>query len=188
MKESLEEKVKRLEAENEKLKNEKDKKEEPHRILFPLVIIGLSYYSFELYRKTMIDIKSLIVIILFSGIIAFLIEQLDHHFTDGTKRNIFIVLLKNIFSWGLIVCSVFMILNYYIHFGKVKRSKHELDSIEVNKKEGRLFFNIEYEEKVKKLKFPMKYYRDRRKYKSATLYMTKGLFGFKIIKKQELNY
>ena len=60
----------------------------------------------------------------------------------------------------------------------------------VNHETGVLSVKIEYEQKIKNLKFHKRqyHYRDRLKYKSVTLDMTKGQFGFEIIKKQELDH
>lgn len=154
------------------------------------VIIGLSYWSFQLYKKTIIDMNTLLLIILIAGIVAYVIEQ-SRFFTVGIKDFSFLGLLKNIFIWGLIGCSSFIILNYYIHSNKSKREKYELEATRgANREKGSIksiYVQIKYDNKLKELKFNKKYYRDIHKYKSVSLDIRTGLFGFEIIKKQELN-
>jgi hypothetical protein len=166
-----------------------NKKETRFKILIA-IMVGLSFWSFDLYKRTIIELKTVLLIILIAGVLVYLINQ-THFFTRGIKQIKFIGLLKSIFIWGIIVCSSLIILNYYIHSDKFERKTFELESTRgANKEKGvikSINVQIKYDDKLKELKFHKKHYKNIRKYKSVTLDITTGLFGFEVIKKQELN-
>ena len=119
-----------------------------------------------IFRNTIIDVSILIGIILVVGLITFLIDFKNYGKTYN-KRWIglyFYSGMQYLLSYGFIVCSIFMLTNYYLAektpeketFEIIERSS--LPGSKHHRDERQPTFRINYDGKVKELVFNHEYY------------------------------
>ncbi|WP_179320671.1 hypothetical protein [Winogradskyella helgolandensis] len=168
------------------------------KVFYPtLFFLGLILMAWQIaiYRNTIIDLKILVGIILLVGILAFFMDVKNYGKTY--KYNgiglYFYAAMHYICGFGFIVCSLFMLSNYYL--AETEPIKKEFEIIErsslpgsgkYRKHERQPTFNINYNGELKELVFPHKYYEKRNFYSIIELETRKGYFGFDILEHKNL--
>ena len=168
------------------------------KILYPAILflgLGLMILQIKIYRNTIIDSSILIGIILIVGIISFILDYKNYGKTYK-KSGVglyFYSSLQYLLGYGFIVCSIFMLTNYYLAdknpiektFEIVERSS--LPGSKHNREKRKPTFRINYEGKEKELVFQHRYYAKMKSYKNVELEIRKGYFGFDILENMKLN-
>ncbi|KAA3621696.1 MAG: hypothetical protein DWQ02_27235 [Bacteroidetes bacterium] len=159
-----------------------------------MLMIGgaLIIWEISIYRKTIIDVRIPILIIIITGVIANFIDR-PYFSTYETKWGNGFALLQNFVSWGFIVCTLFMACNKF--FAKPESTIKEYRIEKISDMPGPKgmrshkspLVRIDYKGKPKELVFSHKYLGRIEDYQTVTLETKKGFFGFDIIEKQELN-
>jgi hypothetical protein len=162
-----------------------------------IMILGLFLMAWQvtIFRNTIIDVSILIGIILVVGLITFLIDFKNYGKTYN-KRGIglyFYSGMQCLLSYGFIVCSIFMLTNYYLAektpeketFEIIERSS--LPGSKHHRDERQPTFRINYDGKVKELVFNHEYYEKMDFYTNVELEVRKGYFGFDILENKKLN-
>ena len=168
------------------------------KILYPTIFISglfLMVWEVIIFRNTIIDLSILIGIILIVGITAFILDFKNYGKTyeySGIGLY-FYSSMHYIFGYGFIVCSIFMLTNFYLaekepvkkSFEIVERSS--LPGGKHHREERQPTFKINYDGKIKELVFQHKFYEKREFYKNVELEVRKGYFGFDILENKKLN-
>ncbi len=167
------------------------------KILYPtLFFIGLILIIFEIkiFRITMIDLSIPIGMILLVGTISFIIDFKNYKKTYKKSRIALYIysVLQYLISYGFIVCSIFILSNYYFAdkellkktFEIVERSS--LPGREYHREERSPTFRINYNGKIKELVFEHKYYKKMESYDSIEVEVRNGFFGFDILENKKL--
>lgn len=151
-------------------------------------------FQISIFRKTIIDLKILIAIVLGVGAITFFTDFKNYTKTynyNGTKIY-FYALMHYICGFGFIICALFMFANFYFA-DKVTEIKTfdiiERSSIAGSKKSSnkrRPTFKINYHGKIKTLVFTHEFYKKMNFYTNVTLEVRKGLLGFDILENEKL--
>ena len=162
-----------------------------------IMILGLFLMAWQvtIFRNTIIDVSILIGIILVVGLITFLIDFKNYGKTYN-KRGIglyFYSGMQYLLSYGFIVCSIFILTNYYLAektpeketFEIIERSS--LPGSKHHRDERQPTFRINYDGKVKELVFNHEYYEKMDFYTNVELEVRKGYFGFDILENKKLN-
>ncbi len=168
------------------------------KIFYPAIFISglfLMAWQVSIYRNTIIDLSILISIILIVGIATFIVD-----FKNYGKTYKYSVIGLYLYSsmhyvcgFGFIVCSIFMLTNYYFaeetaifeKFEIVDRSS--LSGRKYHRDERKPTFKINYDGKLKELIFPHKYYKRMTFYTDVVLEVRKGYFGFDILENKKLD-
>lgn len=168
------------------------------KIFYPAIfILGLLLMAWQIniYRNTIIDLKILVEIIFIVGIIAFLVDFKNYKKTynyNGIGLYLY-SLLHFVCGFGFIVCSVFMLTNFYLAESESKKERFEIvERSSISGGKNLLFkrkptFKINYKENLKELVFHHKYYDKMNFYTSVELEIRKGYFGFDILENKSLN-
>jgi hypothetical protein len=153
----------------------------------------LIIWEVEIYRKTIIDWYIPSLIILFSGILAFYIDF--KNFKETYKyvgKELYLYSIMHYFvGFGFIVCSIFMLTNYYLSNSKyVSETYKILDRTELpsGKSAGKSkpAFIINYKGKNKELVFYSEYLDSLNYYSKIQITSKKGFLGFDIITQKKL--
>ena len=160
-----------------------------------MIGVILIVWEISIYRKTIIDIYVLILLIVTVGTITFRIDYKNYLKTYEMSKTTGYVLawLQNILSWGFIACTIFMASNFYFTENDVRISKYEIiekasmTGSKGNRNKRKPLIRINYNGSSKELIFSHKFYNQMDSYKSVTLETTTGLFGFEVILNQTLN-
>ena len=169
------------------------------KIFYPTILISgfllMTLQSF-IYRNTIIEINILIGIVLTVGIIAFLIDFKNYRKTyeySGIGLY-FYSLMHYMCGFGFIICSIFMLSNYYFAEKNVEKKSYEIirrtwikGGSKYSTGEKQPVFTIKYKGKKKELVFYSKYYENMNSYKNVEFETQKGFFGFEILKNKKLN-
>ncbi|MDO5971530.1 hypothetical protein Q4Q35_17115 [Flavivirga aquimarina] len=168
------------------------------KIFYPTIfILGLFLMAWQvtIFRNTIIDLSILIGIILIVGIIAFFVDFKNYGKTykySGIRLYLYSS-MHYLCGFGFIVCSAFMLTNYY--FADKTPVKETFEIVDRSSLRGRKYhrderkptFQINYNGKIKELVFTHKYYEKMEFYKSVELEVRKGYFGFDILENKTLN-
>jgi hypothetical protein len=168
------------------------------KICYPiLLIIGLSLMAFQIsiFRKTVIDLKILIGLILVAGVLAFVLDfkKYTKTYSYHGVGTYFYALMHYICGFGFIICSLFMCTNFYFADNVTEVKTFEINdhsSIPGRKfdsKKRKPTFKINYHGTIKTLVFSHEFYRKMNFYSKVTLETRKGFFGFDIIENEKLH-
>jgi hypothetical protein len=171
---------------------------EQRKILYPTIFISglfLMAWQVTIFRNTIIDLSIPIGMILIVGIIAFVLDFKNYGKTykySGIGLYLYSS-MHYLFGYGFIVCSIFMLTNYYLAdkdpikktFEIVEQSS--LPGGKHHREERKPTFQINYDGKIKELVFQHKFYEKRKFYKNVELEIRKGYFGFDILENKKLN-
>tara|TARA_R110001632_G_scaffold31109_4_gene81353 strand:- start:5886 stop:6410 length:525 start_codon:yes stop_codon:yes gene_type:complete len=173
-------------------------KKKHRKILYPTIFISgllLMAWQVVIFRNTIIDYSILIGIILIVGVLTFLLDFKNYGKTYNYSGIglYFYSLMHYFFGYGFIVCSIFMLTNFYLAdknpikktFEIVERSS--LPGSKHHRDERKPTFRINYKGKEKELVFQHKYFGKMESYKSVELAVRKGYFGFDILENKKLN-
>lgn len=161
-------------------------------IMFFLGMIIL-IWEVEIYRKTFIDWKIPLSILLFSGILAFIIDYKNFKKTYNYKINeaYFYSIFYYFIGFGSIICSTFMLINYY--FSNPKTENQSCAIIEISEitggkgaRESQPTFTINYKGKNKELVFNSQNLWKKQFYSEVEITTQKGYFGYDIIIERKL--
>ena len=157
-------------------------------------IIGLltTFMSISIYRVTIINIFILIFLVLSVGLITFFVNGRRYKITYLINSNIF-PFLQNTMSWGLMICYIFLALNYYLpnnnhkeyKFIIKKKSSMPGSNKNINQRQPLVcfdYFNFE-----KELVFTYSNTDKVNKADSVIIKVQKGLFGFDILESYDVN-
>ena len=151
-------------------------------------------WQVTIFRNTIIDVSILFGIILIVGIITFWVDFRNYGKTYK-KEGIglyFYSGMQYLLSYGFIVCSIFMLTNYY--FADKTTVKETFEIIERSSLPGRKYrrderqptFRINYDGKIKELVFNHEYYEKMDFFTKVELEVRKGYFGFDILENKKL--
>ena len=101
------------------------------KIFYPTIfILGLFLMVWQtiIYRNTIIDVNILIGIVLTIGIISFIIDFKNYRKTyEYSGIGLYIYsLMHYICGFGFIVCSIFILTNYYFAEQNVEKKSYEI--------------------------------------------------------------
>lgn len=169
------------------------------KIFYPIIfILGLFLMAWQIaiYRNTIIDLKILVGIILIVGVVTFFIDFKDYKKTynyNGIGLYLY-SLLHYVCGFGFIVCSVFMLTNFYLAESESKKERFKIverssmpGSGKYHKSERKPTFKINYKGNIKELVFPHEHYDKMNFYTLVELEIRKGYFGFDILENKSLN-
>ena len=148
-----------------------------------------------IFRNTIIEVNILIGIVLAIGIISFIIDFKNYKETyEYSGIGLYIYsLMHYLFGFGFIICSIFMLTNYYFAENEVEKKSYKIIKrtwIQGGSKytigEKQPVFTINYEGKKKELVFFAKYYEKMNSYKKVEFETRKGFFGFEILENKKL--
>jgi len=150
----------------------------------------------NIYRNTIIDLIIPIGIILVVGIITFLLDFKNYGKTyDYNGFGLyFYSSMHYVFGYGFIVCSTFMLTNYYLADKLSDKKNYEIidkssmPGSKHHREERKPLIRIDYDGKIKEIVFNHKYYERMDSYKYVELELRKGYFGFDIIENKKLNW
>lgn len=93
-----------------------------------MFFLGLILIFFEIfiYRQTIIDIYIPISIIIFTGLITFLLNKKHYKNIYNLSGN-FYPIMQNIISWGFITCYIFMATNFYFADDTIVEHKFKIE-------------------------------------------------------------
>ena len=169
------------------------------KIFYPTIfILGLFLMVWQtiIYRNTIIDVNILIGIVLTIGIISFIIDFKNYRKTyEYSGIGLYVYsLMHYICGFGFIVCSIFILTNYYFAEQNVEKKSYEIirrtwikGGSKYSTGEKQPVFTINYEGKNKELVFYAKFYEKMNSYKTVEFETQKGFFGFEILKNKKLN-
>jgi hypothetical protein len=173
-------------------------KRKQRKILYPVILISglfLMAWQVVIFRNTIIDYSILIGIILIIGVITFGLDFKNYGKTYSYSGIglYFYSSMHYFFGYGFIVCSIFMLTNFYLadknpikkRFEIVERSS--LPGSKHRREERKPTFRIIYKGKEKELVFQHKYFEKMKSYKNVELEIRKGYFGFDILENKKLN-
>ncbi len=168
------------------------------KLLYPtLFILGviLMAWQISIFRNTIIDLSFLIGIVFVIAIIAFLLDFKNFEKTHNYSGIglYFYASMYYICGFGFIVCSIFILTNYYMADSESVKETYEI--VERSSTPGRRHyreerkptFDINYKGKIKELVFPHKYYDKMNFYTKVELEVRKGYFGYDILENKKLN-
>lgn len=160
------------------------------------MILGLFLMAWQvtIFRNTIIDVSILIGIIFVVGVLTFWFDFKNYGKTYN-KEGIelyFYSGMQYLLSYGFIVCSIFMLMNYY--FAEKAAEKEIFEIVERSSLPGRKYhrderqptFQINYYGKLKELVFSHEYYEKMDFYTNVELEVRKGYFGFNILENKKL--
>ena len=168
------------------------------KIVYPTIFfIGLILiiWEIEIYRNTVINKYILLGIIFLVGFIAFILDFDNYAKTYPKYSRLSLIvysLMHYIIGYGFIVCSIFMLVNYYFSDKTFELKKYEIierssmTGGKYRRYERQPLFRIKYEGKMKELVFPHQYYEKRNFYSEVEFKVKKGYFGFEIIEDKKL--
>ena len=158
--------------------------------------IGLVLIVWEIFifRRTVVPLGLLLFIILVVGSLATFFDFKKYSSTYDLKgwKLYFFAFIQNTFSWGFITCSILILSNYYFSKSEIMDRKYEivekssLTGSKGSRSKRKPLVVIKYEERMKELVFPNKYYKELEHYKYVNLSTKKGFIHWDIIVKQEL--
>lgn len=163
-----------------------------HLILF----LGLFFMIWEIsiYRKTIIPIRLLIILIFSVGSLATILDFKNIKNTYDLNGSIlyFLAFAQNILSWGFLACSILVLSNYYFSEGEIKEKTYKIverssmPGYKGSRSKRTPLVRINYEGKMKSLVFPKKYYGRLDDFKYVDVSIQKGFLFWDIIINQEL--
>jgi len=150
----------------------------------------------KIYRNTIIDLEIPIGIILIIGIIAFILDFKNYKKTyeySGFGLYLFSI-MHYIIGFGFIICSIFMLMNYYLADRNVKTESYEIvdrtwiqgGGTRYRFGEKQPVFTINYKGKKKELVFFTEYYEKMNSYKTVEFETRQGFFGFDVLENKKL--
>ena len=152
-------------------------------------------FQVNIYRNTIIDLVIPIGIILAVGIITFLLDFKNYGKTYDYKGFglYFYSSMHYIFGYGFIVCSIFMLTNYYLadkesdkkNYNIVEKSS--MPGSKHHREERKPLIRIDYDGEIKELVFNHQYYEKIDSFNNVELEVRKGFFGFDILENKKLN-
>ncbi len=168
------------------------------KIFYPAIFfIGLILIIWEItiFRNTLISKYVLFGIIIVVGLTAFILDFNNYVRTYPKYTRLAQViysLMHYIVGYGFIVCSIFMLINYYFsdktfekrNFKILERSS--MSGGKYHRNERQPLFRINYDGKMKELVFPHKYYEKMDFYSEVEFKVRNGYFGFEIIVDKKL--
>ncbi len=147
------------------------------------------------YRNTIIDLTIPIGLILIVGIFAFIMDFKNYKKTYNYSGIglYFYASMHYIIGFGFIVCSIFILTNYYLADSNITAESYEIiDSYAlpgggIRKREPKPVFVINHNGKKKELVFYTQYLENMNSYKTVEFDTRNGFFGFKILENKKLN-
>ena len=167
------------------------------KILYPIIFfIGLTLMAWQIsiFRNTIIDSKILVSVVLITGIVTYLLDFSNYKKTykyTGFYLHTY-ALMHYILGYGFIVCSTFMLTNYYFADNKTITKefkiieRYSLSGRKRHRSERKPTFIINYEGENKELVFPHEFYKNMETYTSVEFEVRKGYFGFEILENKKL--
>ena len=169
------------------------------KIFYPIIFfLGaiLMVFQIKIYRITIIDWLIPASVIIAVGIISFLIDFKNYKRTyDYSGVELYLYSwMHYIIGFGFILCSVFMLTNYYFADQNVKSETYKIiDRTWLPKRLGKYgsenqpVFIINYKGKRKELVFYSQFYEKMNSYTSVEFEVRKGFFGFDILENKKLH-
>jgi hypothetical protein len=163
------------------------RKQIPYFLLF---ILGgcLIILEIHIYRQTLIDLYIPLAIIFSTGIIASLIDHKRFFEWYGKNvKTVFYILCQNIVSWGFIICTLLMGLNFYFSENKVYNDLFpivkwsSMPGSKGNRGERTPLVVVHYKGMEKELIFANKFLSSLNEYKYVELRVKRGCLGFDIL-------
>ena len=154
----------------------------------------LIYWEIHIYRLTLISIWVPLGIIAISAVLATLLDyrQYGETYNLSGLQNLFFAGCWNIASWGFLLCSAFILSNYYLHGDSVTRKEFEIVSRsslpgdKSDRDKRKPTFDIRYKGLEKELVFEHRFYKWKDDYKSVILALEDGFWGYEIIRSKAL--
>ncbi|WP_344730724.1 hypothetical protein [Corallibacter vietnamensis] len=169
------------------------------KIFYPTIFfLGaiLMIFQIKIYRNTIIDLIIPIGIIMVIGIIAFILDFKNYKKTyaySGIGLYLYSI-MHYIIGFGFIVCSIFMLTNYYFADQNVKTESYKIidrtwlpERVGKTGSEKQPVFTIKYKGKRKELVFYSQFYEKMNSYNTVEFETRKGFFGFDILENKKLN-
>lgn len=167
------------------------------RRIFYIVIffvgIILMIFQIEIFRNTIINLFIPISIIIGVTIFSFIIdfENYKNTFNYSGRGKYIYPLINYLVGFGFIICSIFMMINYYFPNHQKKMVSYEI--IEKTWLPGRLnskdkvpVFTINFNGTRKELVFYSTFYNDMDLFRFVEFETRRGFFGFDIIENKKL--
>ena len=181
-----------------KVKKKKKKiRKKNKRIYSLLFFLGIISFALQVtfYRKTIIDIEILLLMIMVSGIIGSYFDYSRFVFTYEFNRlwSYIFSFFQNAIFLGGIVGLLFLTVNYYFPDSKIEKEEYSIidrssaSGGKYHRSERRPLFTINYRGEEKELVYNHSYYAEMNEYKSVVIETKKGFFGFDIILDRKLN-
>ena len=150
----------------------------------------LFFWSVSVYRLTFIPLIGLGMGVLALGLVATLLDLYRFKAAYKLPPSLYfpLALACNTISWGFIFSSLFLLSNFKMAVGEVKRKEFVIVSRGVQpgiKGERELLrptFTISYQGQQKELVFANRFYKWKDDCKSVILTLQEGLWGFEVIK------
>lgn len=154
----------------------------------------LIYWEIHIYRLTLISIWVPLGIIAISAVLATLLDyrQYGETYNLSGLQNLFFAGCWNVVSWGFLVCSTFILSNYYLHGDSVTRKEFEIVSRsslpgdKSDRSKRKPTFDIRYKGLPKELVFDHRFYKWKDDYKSVILALEDGFWGYEVIRSKAL--
>lgn len=150
----------------------------------------LMYLEVLLYRKTLIKIGILLIIVVVVGSVTFVLIRKKYKSTYNLKGNFF-PLMQIFLSWGFILSYLFLATNYYLadkditEHELIIKSKSSLPGYKITSKRQPTV-RFDYADLEKELVFYSSNSELVENAKSIKLQLRKGALGFDIIEKYQL--
>jgi hypothetical protein len=170
--------------------------EKNRKIVYGIMLflgISILIWENEIYRQTFIDWKIPLSILIVSGILAFTIDfkNFKKTYNYKIKEAYFYSIFYYFIGFGSIICSSFMLINYYLSDTKIEN--HSCVIVERSEISGgkgarksQPTFIINYKGKNKELVFNSRYVWKQQFYNEVEITTQKGYFGFDVIIEQKL--
>jgi hypothetical protein len=169
------------------------------KIFYPTIFflgIILMYFQIQIFRNTIIHWLIPVSIITVVGIVSFLMDFKNYKRTyEYSGIGLYLYSwMHYLIGFGFIVCSIFMLMNFYLADQNVKTESYEIvdrTSIRGTTKsrigEEQPVFRINYKGKNKELVFKNEFYEKMNFYKTVEFEIRNGFFGFDILENKKLN-
>ncbi len=155
------------------------------------------YFQIQVFRNTIINWLIPASIIIVVTVLSFLMDFKNYKRTynySGIGLYLY-SLMHYIIGFGFIVCSIFMLTNYYFADENLKTESYEIvdrtwiqgTGTKYHYGEKQPVFTINYKGKEKELVFFAEYYDKMDFYKTVEFETRKGFFGFDILENKKLN-
>ena len=168
------------------------------RNIFYLVVfftgLILTIWEISIFRKTVVPINLLLLLVIGIGSLATFFDCKNYKNTydlEGWKLYFF-AFMQNTLSWGLIVCSILILSNYYFSTSEItERSckiieRSSMPGSKGNRNKRKPLVLIDYEGEMKELVFSHRHYEELNDYKYVNINTKKGFVLWDIIVHQEL--